>query len=517
MKKALLYTRVSTDEQAKTGFSLENQIRSLRKYCKDNDILAVKHYEEDFSGKSFDRPKWKELRRYIREHKKTIDLILFTRWDRLSRNMSDSMNLIYEMKELGIELRAIEQEGYNSENPESIYGFAITLASAQVEREKISIRTKASYYTAKIQGRYLGKIPLGYKYEKDEAKKSILIIDKPTAAFIRDTFELYAQGNHSILEVMRIMMQKHNRKPMAKQTFINLLKNRIYVGDIVIKPYKGEPEQIVNGTHESIVSRETFEKVQWNLNARKRQKNIRKPNDERLILRRFLLCPECGKSMTGCATKKRKHPYYQCQKGHYRFNAHKVNDRFIEIISADFGKNMHLLPMYKSLLEETYYQNKAQITAEIESLDKSIKKCIENKEEKFNDYVNGRISPEAYNECFNRLESKERDWVTERTELEMGLKYDFKRYVEHSIPIIENIPYYFKNGDTDTRIRLLNTILDGKMVFKDGDYQTLNYNPAISLMLNIDKGFEEKEKGQITKSVPFSSKAPKAGLEPATL
>jgi hypothetical protein len=170
--------------------------------------------------------------------------------------------------------------------------------------------------------------------------------------------------------------------------------------------------------------------------------------------------------------------------------------------------NLERLRYYRNVLEETYYQNKAQILAEIETLDQGIAKCIKDKDEKFNDYNDGRISPEVYNECFKRLDSKERDWVDERTNLAMSLKYDFKKQVSDSLPIIENIAHYFKTGDCDIKVRLLNAILDGKMIFCNGDYQTLNYNPAIKLLLNIDKGLLEKEKGQISKSAPFASRLP---------
>src|SRR5215210_17337 len=108
MPKAVLYTRVSTEEQAKHGFSLEHQIKSLKNYCKSNDIIPLKHFEEDFSGKNFNRPKWQELRKFIKENKKDVEMVLFTRWDRFSRNMTEALTTIYEFKKINIELIAIE-------------------------------------------------------------------------------------------------------------------------------------------------------------------------------------------------------------------------------------------------------------------------------------------------------------------------------------------------------------------------------------------------------------------------
>jgi site-specific DNA recombinase len=85
-----LYIRVSTDEQADRGYSQRDQEERLRKYCDQHQMTVRKVIYEDHSAKSFERPEWKKLLLDLRRYKGKSDLILFTKWDRFSRNTGDA-------------------------------------------------------------------------------------------------------------------------------------------------------------------------------------------------------------------------------------------------------------------------------------------------------------------------------------------------------------------------------------------------------------------------------------------
>lgn len=90
MKKAIIYTRVSTDDQADRGYSLPYQEERLRKYCELNNIMIVAHHQDDHSAKTFDRPEFKKLLTFCKKNPGDVDLLLFTNWSRFSRNAADS-------------------------------------------------------------------------------------------------------------------------------------------------------------------------------------------------------------------------------------------------------------------------------------------------------------------------------------------------------------------------------------------------------------------------------------------
>src|SRR3977135_3337545 len=81
-----LYIRVSTDEQADKGYSQRNQEEMLRKYCGIHNIQVRQVIFEDHSAKTFKRPEWKNLLLSLKKKRHVSDLVLFTKWDRFSRN-----------------------------------------------------------------------------------------------------------------------------------------------------------------------------------------------------------------------------------------------------------------------------------------------------------------------------------------------------------------------------------------------------------------------------------------------
>src|SRR5579862_7468912 len=107
MKTADLYIRVSTDEQAEKGYSQRNQAEALQKYCSGHSIAVRKIIFEDHSAKTFMRPEWQKLLAELRKKRGSIDLILFTKWDRFSRNAGDAYAMISTLRVLGVEPQAI--------------------------------------------------------------------------------------------------------------------------------------------------------------------------------------------------------------------------------------------------------------------------------------------------------------------------------------------------------------------------------------------------------------------------
>ena len=104
-----LYIRVSTDEQADKGYSQRDQEERLKKYCENNQINVRRVVFEDHSAKSFNRPQWNDILINFKSRKNPVDFILFTKWDRFSRNAGDAYQMINTLRKLGVEPQAIEQ------------------------------------------------------------------------------------------------------------------------------------------------------------------------------------------------------------------------------------------------------------------------------------------------------------------------------------------------------------------------------------------------------------------------
>lgn len=140
-KSAILYARVSTDEQAARGYSLQNQEDVLRQYCHLQNIEVQKIFIEDHSAKTFNRPGWKKLMSEVSASKNVPDLLLFTRWDRFSRNTGEAYYIIKRLKKLGIDTQAIEQP-LDLSVPENKMMLAFYLAIPEVENDRRSLNVK---------------------------------------------------------------------------------------------------------------------------------------------------------------------------------------------------------------------------------------------------------------------------------------------------------------------------------------------------------------------------------------
>jgi len=138
MKTTVIYTRVSTDLQAEKGYSLRDQEERIKKYCKQNNINILRHFQEDYSGKDFNRPEWKLLMEFLKRNKAGIDLFIFAKWDRFSRNLIESLHVLRKIKSMGINVHCLETN-VDDRVPENKLIQAILLLIPEVENDLRSL------------------------------------------------------------------------------------------------------------------------------------------------------------------------------------------------------------------------------------------------------------------------------------------------------------------------------------------------------------------------------------------
>ena len=152
MKSAVLYIRVSTEEQADKGYSQRDQDERLRRYCDNQQIHVSMVIFEDHSAKTFKRPEWQRLLVELKKRKTRPDYVLFTKWDRFSRNAGDAYQMINMLNGLGVEPQAVEQP-LDLSVPENKMMLAIYLAAPEVENDRRALNTFHGMRRAKKEGR----------------------------------------------------------------------------------------------------------------------------------------------------------------------------------------------------------------------------------------------------------------------------------------------------------------------------------------------------------------------------
>ena len=161
MDNVILYVRVSTDEQAGRGYSLRDQEQKLLAYCQTNNLNVLAIYREDYSAKTFKKPEFKKLLEFCKKNKKSVNQVIFTKWDRFSRNTAESYQMIATFNSLAIRVNAIEQP-LDLTIPEQGLMLAVYLSIPEVENHRRSLNVTSGMRRALKEGRYVGNAPLGY-------------------------------------------------------------------------------------------------------------------------------------------------------------------------------------------------------------------------------------------------------------------------------------------------------------------------------------------------------------------
>lgn len=149
MKYVACYCRVSTEEQAKFGFSIQAQKDALEKYCKDNNYKYEFYIDEGISASSM--KKRKSLNEMLNKSS-IFDMILFTKLDRLSRNVLDANTINKTLKENNCTMKAIDEDDVDTSTADGLFIFNLKVSLAQREIEKTSERIKFVFDNKREKG-----------------------------------------------------------------------------------------------------------------------------------------------------------------------------------------------------------------------------------------------------------------------------------------------------------------------------------------------------------------------------
>lgn len=348
-----LYIRVSTDEQADKGYSQRNQEEMLRKYCNNHSIKVNSVIYEDHSAKSFERPEWKKILLRLKKRGNNVNLILFTKWDRFSRNAGDAYQMIGRLGRLGVEPQAIEQP-LDMSIPENKMMLAIYLAAPEVENDRRALNTFYGMRRASKEGRYMGLAPVGYVNKITENGKKYIAPEEPNASILKWAFKEISKGMFNTEQIWKMAVKKGLR--CSKNSFWRAIRSPLYYGKIFIPQFKDEESHLVNGQHEALISEPLYRKVQEVLDGNGRKYRPKIKTLEEFPLRGFLICPDCNRILTGSKSKGRSryYTYYHCiSPCRHRLNSDKVNKTVTKDLTAFIPEINTSVPYEKIILK--YY------------------------------------------------------------------------------------------------------------------------------------------------------------------
>ena len=433
---AAIYIRVSTEDQAKEGYSLEVQRENLESFAKREGLEIFKVYQDDgISGYSIERPALKELLKDAKE--KRFELVLVYKIDRFSRNLKDLLNLVDELSSYGVGFKSAT-EPFDTTTSAGKLMFQQLGSFAEFERNRIAERVFPGMIKGVQQGNWQGAryAPYGYTYNKE---KKLLEIDEKECGVVKLIYTMFL-CDKSIRSITEYLTRKgyRNRKGNIFSTKLigDILKNSIYTGKLVWNVHyydktqktkkgyryiKNPPEKVIisQGKHRPIISDEDFELVQEKLKQR-RVEQRRKASD--YPLSGLLYCAKCNHKYLGISSisnhrtgvKKR---WYRCMGPYRSFISCKNKSVKAQEIESEVAEILETLLKNDKLKTSRWMNVTTAEIASAASLPRNDVKVIKNrldsnlkKQSKLTDaYLENLLSEELYRQKNESLRQEEEE------------------------------------------------------------------------------------------------------------
>lgn len=328
--KVFIYERVSSEEQAKYGYSLDAQHEALTDFCKANDHIIVGEYkDEGISGRKpyTKRPAMLQLLNDLEKVKP--DMILFTKLDRWFRNIKEYYKVQDILDRNRVDWKAIHEE-YDTSTASGRLYINIKLSIAQDEADRTAERVKDIQSQLVAQGKVLGgKVPFGYKIvDKHLVFGDNISITKEAI----DHYMLHQSANATT----RYINDKYGLH-FTHPNMVKLFRNPILKGE-----YRSNPNFC-----EALLTPD-----QWNDLQKLLGHNIKRASHRTFLFTGMIMCPVCGRRLGGCASNNFK--YYRCTR-HIDHDCtftksvseKKLEQWLLDNIEEDFKVNVIMKPKVK--------------------------------------------------------------------------------------------------------------------------------------------------------------------------
>ena len=392
-KIAGIYIRVSTEDQAREGFSLPEQEKRLRAMCEYKGYEIYKLYKDaGISAKTGNlRPAFEELLQDIRDKK--CNTIVVLKLDRLTRSVFDLEGIMNFLEENNAYLDCANEEINTTNSSGKMVARLLTTVS-QNEIERTSERTKFGLSGAIKEGHIPARAPLGYKHIDKK-----LVPDPLTKDIVIRIYNLYFEGK-SYYNIATIFNEEQVLgKTNWKDTgILRIISNEVYKGDYVHGKRTNHPT-LYRDVVEPIISKEMWDNCQ--VQKKKNQKNYMRT--QTYIFLQKLRCPKCGRILAGGATHKIKadkwYFYYRCENCKNNIHEDKIEEKIknllADILEYDNVVNEFFLPVLKSKVDNPK-----------EQLEKKLKSLNNKKERIRKAYIDEIFTEEEYKQESKTIENQ---------------------------------------------------------------------------------------------------------------
>ncbi len=395
---------------------------------------------------------------------------------------------------------------------------AVYLAAPEVDNDRRALNIFHGICRGKKEGRWLGGCLRGYINTRDANNRPIIA---PAGGIkeevIKRAFTEFATGMYNIEELRRRLLMDGLK--CSRNGFWLLLRNKGYIGKILVPAYKGEQAHWVDGSHVAIIDETTFYTVQDILDGRKKKipAKFKTVRDE-FPLRGHLSCPRCNKTLTASASKGRAGTlfyYYHCTNGcKERQKAFELNKQFLPFLSQ-FKTNPQTLNLYATILKDRLKEESTVDKKELENIAKSIGKQKLRLKNAKDLMLDGEFSASEFKDMKFEIEEEVDKLNRQEVSIRSGIEnYDAK--IDDCLDVLTNLDKYYVSVDTVGKQRIIGSMFPEKLYFENNEYRTKKINDAVELFVNNTKCFEGIKKGKDLLLSNLSHQVIPHGFEPWT-
>ena len=408
-KIAGVYIRVSTEDQAREGFSLGEQKEKLLQLCSFKDLEVYKVYKDaGISAKDMEhRPQFQEMLQDMKEGK--INYIVAYKLDRITRSVRDLEELISVLEQYNCFLLC-DRDDVNTSTANGRFFVRMLTVLSQLEIEIVSERTKFGLNGAIKSGHIPGQRPFGYT--KSEDKK--MIVDNATRPYVEKIFDMYLEGK-SFQQIANYFKENniYPKKKWRDTTIQKIIDNKIYMGDYEQYKRIGKQENLEPIVYMNVVE-PIISRAKWEECQKQKERNQRTYTRDRIYtFFQRLKCPSCSRIMKckGSGGTKRKYMYYTCEHCHINFNENYVEELLESFIYDLLEYDMAVKKFFLPILEDK--NNKIDTT----TIDKEIRTLEKQRDRIKQAYIKGIVEMEDFKEDYKLIEDKLANLENKKLEL----------------------------------------------------------------------------------------------------
>lgn len=506
----VIYTRVSTKEQADNNLSLDTQRKACNQYAQKFGYTIMANFGGTYeSAQTDERKEFTAMLSYVKKCREKISYIIVYSLERFSRN-DNSIWLSSELRKLGIEIVSVTQP-IDTSNPSGQMQQKMLFLFGEFDNQLRKQKCMAGTKEMLLRGDWPTSPPIGFDIVKINSTRSIVVNSK--GKLLKQAFQWKAEECLSN-EAIRLRLAEKGLK-LCKHHLSEIFRNPFYCGLMAHNFLEG---QLVEGNHEKLISKELFLQVNGLFN-----KNIHgyKEENDAIPLKRFIHCEDCGKPMRGYIVQRKKIYYYKCNTvgcGNNK-SAKSLNQAFagiLEYFKLDVA--VELIELIKTQTVTTFNQLTKGHEDAYQQLNQQytdIKKKITRLEERFvEEEINADLY-RTYSEKY-RLEKKE---IEENLRKASNKVSNLEECVDLAIDFCTKLPSKWLSADYFTKQQIQFLVFPEGMSYskKNDECRTRRVNSIFGHIVHLKQVFGQEKSGIPELNLENAASVLGAGIEPALL